>query len=276
MNLRGFLLDMNVVEMVLDDVELIKADAAAVTKAVTKGLVSKPTERKKLLEFLNERGFAGKSLTSDIVMGWIRDPNTPEDIIELLWARLSASKSTFGKYAAFKRYASKDWRSRHSFWANGTHTGRLAGKGTQPQNITYDKTGKFPSAPEILESYVAGTWPEDWDATEALVAMTRAVIKTDDDRKLYDVDYASIEARITVWLANVTWAVRKYAKNEDLYIPMAAVIFGIKVEDVTKEQRNKYGKVTVLGCLYGMGPAKFAKVCNHVGNSGKIFCGFCF
>lgn len=269
MNLRGFLLDLNVVDMVLADVELIKADAAAVTKAVTKGLVSKPTERKKLLAFLNDKGFAGSSLTSGIVMDWIRDPNTPEDIIELLWARLSASKSTFGKYAAFKRYASSDWRSRHSFWANGTHTGRLAGKGTQPQNIAYDKEGKFPSAPEILAAYVAGAWPEEWDVTEALIAMTRAVIMTDEEHKLYDVDYAAIEARITVWLANVIWAVRKYAKNEDLYKPMAAIIFGKKVEDVTKPERNGYGKVTVLGCGYGMGPAKFAKQYNKTEAEAK-------
>lgn len=259
MNLRGFLLDLNVVDMVLEDVEMIKADAAAVTKSITKGLVSKPTERKKLLEFLNSRGFQGASLTSDIVMGWIHDPDTPEDIIELLWARLSASKSTFGKYAAFRRYASDDWRSRHSFWANGTHTGRLAGKGVQPQNITYDKTGIFPSAVKILSMYLAGTWPDEWDKTEALVAMTRAVIMAKEGHVLYDVDYSAIEARIQVWLANVTWALRKYARNEDLYKPMAAIIFGIKVEDVTKPQRNGYGKVTVLGCGYGMGPAKFSK-----------------
>lgn len=269
MNLRGFLLDLNVVDMVLEDVEMIKADAAAVTKAVTKGLVSKPTERKKLLNFLNERGFSGKSLTSDIVMGWIRDTNTPEDIIDLLWARLSASKSTFGKYAAFRRYASPDWRSRHSFWANGTHTGRLAGKGVQPQNITYDKQGKFPSAPELLAMYLEDSWPEEWDRTEALVAMTRAVIMADEGHVLYDVDYSAIEARIQVWLANVTWALRKYAKNEDLYKPMAAIIFGIKVEDVTKPQRNGYGKVTVLGCGYGMGYAKFAKQYNKTEAEAK-------
>lgn len=261
MNLRGFLLDLEVINKVNRDVEFIKADAAAVTRAITKGLVSKPTERKKLLDFLNSRGYAGESLTSNVVMRWIRDPATDPDIVELLWARLTASKSTFGKYAAFVRYASADRRSRHSFWAAGTHTGRLAGKGVQPQNITYDKSGKLPKADVLLRDYMADAWPEEWDSSargDALLAMTRAVIMARPGYVFYVVDYASIEARIQVWLAGIPWALRKYRNGDDLYKPMAAIIFGKKVEDVTKAERNAYGKVTVLGCGYGMGPTKFS------------------
>lgn len=262
MNLRGFLLDLTAVEKVLEDVDFIKADAVAVTKAVTGGLVNKPTERKKLLAFLNDRGFAGQSLTSQTVMKWIRDVTTPDDIVELLWARLTASKSTFGKYAAFLRYASSDWRSRHSFWAAGTHTGRLSGKGVQPQNITYDKERKFKPAIELLNDYIQDNWPEIWDTStkgEALLAMTRAMIMAPAGRTFFVVDYASIEARIAAWLANIRWAIRKYENNEDLYKPMAAIIFGKKVEEVTKYERDEYGKKTVLGGTYGMGPPKFAK-----------------
>ncbi len=262
LNLRGFLLDLEAIDKVLEDIDFIKEDARAVTKAITGGLVNKPTERKKLLAFLNSRGLAGQTLGSEQVMKWIRDPATDEDIVELLWARLSASKSTFGKNAAFTRYASPDGRSRHSFWAAGTHTGRLAGKGVQPQNITYDKEGKYDKADDLLSSYMLDMWPQHWDSStrgEALLAMTRAMIMAPTARTFYIVDYASIEARILVWLANIRWAVRKYEKGEDLYKPMAAIIFGKKVEDVTKEERNKYGKVTVLGCGFGLGPAKFAK-----------------
>lgn len=262
MNFKGFAVDMDTVRLVLNDIELIKADAVAVTKAVTKGLVSKPTERKKLLTWLNDRGYAGESLTSETVTGWLRDDSTPEDIKDLLWARLSASKSTFGKYAAFERYVSADGRSRHGFVVPGTHTGRLAGKGVQPQNIAYDKDGRYPKATEMLELYRKNQWPKEWDRTEALVAMTRAVIRAPKGKKFYVVDYASIEARISAWLANVAWALAAYRKGEDLYKPMAAIIFGIRVDEVTKEQRNRYGKVTVLGGQYGMGIAKFSKQYN--------------
>lgn len=258
MNLRGYEVDMEVVNQVLHDVDIIKADAEAVTKSITNGLVSKPTQRKKLLDFINSRGLEGSSLTSKQVMKWIEDESTPDDIKDLLAARLSVAKSTFGKYLAFRRYVSADGRSRHSFWASGTHTGRLAGKGVQPQNITYDKLGRFPSAAKLLVTYKARTWPDHYDKAEALVCMTRAVIKSPFGMMFYIVDYSSIEARIQCWLANVQWALRKYERNEDLYKPMAAVIFGIKVEDVTKELRNGYGKITVLGCGYGMGPNKFS------------------
>lgn len=38
---------------------------------------------------------------------------------------------------------------------------------------------------------------------------------------------------------------------------MASKIFGVAVEDVTKDQRQ-VGKVTILGCGYSMSAAKFA------------------
>lgn len=258
MNLRGFRIDRAVVQSVLKDIELIKSDAVAITESVTKGFVRKPTERKAFMQWLISEGIPASSLTSDRVMEWIRDPGTQDDIKRLLWARLDASKSTFGKYIAFNRFVSADGRIRHSFKPAGAHTLRLSGVGVQPQNIAYDKEGEFPSAPKMLKAYVEHDWPDDWNRAKALIAMTRAVIMAERDKTFYIVDYASIEARLQVWLANIEWAIRAYERQEDLYKPMAATIFAKTVEEVTKAERNQYGKVTVLGAGYGMGPTKFS------------------
>ena len=73
---------------------------------------------------------------------------------------------------------------------------------------------------------------------------------------LVDCDSSQIEARVLAWLAGEGGLVSAFANEEDVYIKMAAVIYGIPEEQVTKEQRF-VGKTTILGCGYGMGAERF-------------------
>ncbi len=260
MNLRGFTLDLPIIQRVLGDIDMIKADANATTKALTGDAVQKTTQGKKLLEWLSHKGYLSNTINAEQVEAWLQEPDIPDDVRDILLARMKASKSTFGKYAAFKRYASPDGRNRHGYWFYGAHTGRLSGKGSQPQNVAYDKKGLFEESPsQILHLYRNDLLPEDYDKSEALVAMTRAVIMARPGWRFYIVDYASIEARIVVWLADQLDALSLYRQGKDLYIPMTARILGIPVELVTKQQRNKFGKPTVLGGGFGLGVDTFAK-----------------
>ena len=68
-------------------------------------------------------------------------------------------------------------------------------------------------------------------------------------------DSAQIEARVLAWLAQQMDIVNAFATKQDVYKLMASVIYGVPVEDVTKEQRF-IGKICVLGLGYGMGPQK--------------------
>lgn len=71
-----------------------------------------------------------------------------------------------------------------------------------------------------------------------------------------DCDSSQIEARTLAWLAGQGDLVAAFDAGEDVYKIMAAAIYGVPIEEVTADQRF-VGKTTILGCGYGMGPAKF-------------------
>lgn len=68
-------------------------------------------------------------------------------------------------------------------------------------------------------------------------------------------DSAQIEARVLAWLAQQMDIVNAFAAKQDVYKLMASAIYGVPVEDITKDQRF-IGKICVLGLGYGMGPQK--------------------
>lgn len=68
-------------------------------------------------------------------------------------------------------------------------------------------------------------------------------------------DSAQIEARVLAWLAGQTDIVNAFANKEDVYKLMASAIYGVPVDQVTKDQRF-IGKVCTLGLGYGLGHMK--------------------
>ena len=68
-------------------------------------------------------------------------------------------------------------------------------------------------------------------------------------------DSAQIEARVLAWLAGQLDIVNAFANKDDVYKLMASAIYGVPVDQVTKDQRF-IGKICVLGLGYGMGPIK--------------------
>ena len=66
-------------------------------------------------------------------------------------------------------------------------------------------------------------------------------------------DSAQIEARVLAWLSQQMDIVNAFATKQDVYKLMASAIYGVPVEDITKDQRF-IGKICVLGLGYGMGP----------------------
>lgn len=69
-------------------------------------------------------------------------------------------------------------------------------------------------------------------------------------------DLAQIEARMLAWLAKDEELLQQFRDKIDAYKIMAAEIFGISVEDVSKAQRF-VGKVAILGLGYQMGWRRF-------------------
>ena len=86
-------------------------------------------------------------------------------------------------------------------------------------------------------------------------ALKRA-IKAPDGYALIDCDSSQIEARTLAWMAEQDDLVEAFERGEDVYKIMASRIYGVTVEEVTDSQRF-VGKSAILGCGYGLGPARF-------------------
>jgi len=93
-----------------------------------------------------------------------------------------------------------------------------------------------------------------------LPARTNNVIRTalaaPDGQKLIACDSSQIEARMLAHVAGQHDLVQAFREGRDVYSEFAALVYGIAVAQVTKEQRF-VGKTCILGLGYGMGFIKF-------------------
>jgi len=102
-----------------------------------------------------------------------------------------------------------------------------------------------------------------------LVNAVRELIIADEGKELVVADASQIEARVLAWIAGQWDLVTKFSNGEDVYCDFAKKVLGYRVrkprtgdnviqavEGRHKWARNSVGKVGVLGCGYGMGPAK--------------------
>ncbi len=96
-----------------------------------------------------------------------------------------------------------------------------------------------------------------------LINAIRGMLIAPDGRILLILDFAQIEARVLVWLADQFDMVRKFATGVEVYCEFATELVGKKIRKPRKTDltvvREWYGnfrslgKVGVLGCGYGMG-----------------------
>src|SRR5215207_2984528 len=75
--------------------------------------------------------------------------------------------------------------------------------------------------------------------------------------KLVDADYSQIELRILADFTNDRGFVDAFRSGADLHRVTAAQVFNVKLEEVTKEQRD-FAKRLNFGVVYGIGARRFA------------------
>jgi DNA polymerase-1 len=114
-----------------------------------------------------------------------------------------------------------------SFNQTGAVTGRLSSTNPNLQNIPI-------RAPEGL-------------------AIRRAFIPSRREGLILSADYSQIELRLMAHLANDEAMLRAFRNNEDIHKSTAALIFGVPLDQVTKEQRYQ-AKAVNFGIIYGISP----------------------
>ena len=219
MNDRGILFDTELATRILRDEE----EAAA--KARGKRSATSLRSNKQFLLELRRWGVFAPNAQRKTLVDLLQDLNPDDEAAQLIKARLANTTITAAKIRRALQWKSPDDRLRDNLAYHRAHTGRWAGRGPQLHNL---KRGHA----------IRGTLC-------APLGMVLAVA-----------DLSQIEARVLAWLAGDHEALAAFATG-DPYRAIAARMFGCRVDEVTKEQRQ-LGKILTLACGYGMGAEKFA------------------
>lgn len=153
-------------------------------------------------------------------------------------------------------------RARGMLQYHGATTGRWAGRGPQPQNMPRPKAG-FDLVDLVKTGDLEAVEMVTGDPLEAVASCLRGVFATDGRTELLWADFAAIEARVVLWLAEQEDALDIFRRKECIYCEMASSVHGYPVVKGMPERQD--GKTIILGCGFGMGPAKFQVTANSQG-----------
>ena len=265
MNHRGIPLDTAGAQAAQKIVELAAADWAQRVSDITAGAITADTigSRKEVLQYLHSRGVHLDEWDADTV-GQALDGQMPEDARLVLQARLATGRSSTAKAAAMLARVSADGRIRDQFVYHGATTGRWTARGIQPQNLPRDQVDDVDGC---LADAASGDLPlfrALWgEPADAIAGCIRGLIRAPDGCVLVAGDYAQIEARVLLWLAQDA-GVALFGPGKDIYCEMASRIYGRTITKADKQERQ-LGKAAILGCGFGMGSNKFFETCQRQG-----------
>lgn len=263
-NDRGVLLDRDLLDRVRILADESKAEIDAEINRLTRGEVRSATNGMHLVAWLRKYGVLTSSVDKQAVAEILAVPDLHPVIRRVLELRQAGAKSSTAKLNAMEYAASADGRMRGLLVYHGAATGRWSGKLVQPQNFPRP-VRKQAELDEIISKLKAGESIADHGhGTEIAADLLRSMLIAAPDHRLMFADYSAIEARVLAWVAGQKDLVETFAKGGDVYIKMAAAIYGVAEDKVTPEQRQ-VGKMAILGCGYGMGGKRFAEQCATMG-----------
>ncbi len=233
------------------------------------------TQNKLLLAWVKKNGCDFGNLQAETIdtflEEWDSDDADPSDVTRALRIKQSTAYVSIKKVGTMLSCAGDDNRIRGLLNHHGATTGRSTSSLVQFQNLKRpsikDHAGNGTSEAAYAD-ICAGVDRETLDLTYGppLEVISSCVRHFVDDRKpILDADYAAIEARIVCWLAGQEDALEEYRQGIDRYEVMASLIYGVPVDQVNKHPQRFVGKQAVLGCGFGMGPAKFRGTCKQMG-----------
>lgn len=262
-NQRGILIDEPYVRQAIGLLEASRAPMEAEFREIT-GL--KPTQREKVLDWLNATGAGLPDLrkdTLDKILDAEADDSalanlTPE-AYRVIQIRRVLGSSSVKKLNRMLDCANLDGRVRGTMQYHGARTGRAAGRLVQPQNMPRP-TVEDVSQREIMEMVRRGDMAEIdrrcGNVFDAVISTLRGCFRPADGNVFVAGDFNAIEARVVLALAGETAKARSFDEG-DPYSDMAAQIFGRPVNKKDNPDLRFVGKGTVLGAGFGMGPNKF-------------------
>lgn len=272
-NERGFMLDTEAVDVALELVDIECVDLNRELFALTDGAVERATQRQRMLAWLSEQGCdlddTRKETIEDTLSGKARAPwlqeITPKVRRGLELMKILGRSST-SKYVAMKDWVCPDSRVHGGLLYHGASTGRWTGAGVQPHNFVKGRIHDMEKAWEIIKTKDRERIVTDitdkkgkpiGTVMDVLAEALRGAIIPTPGNQLYVADFASIEARVLLWIADDVEALEVFHRGEDIYCYMATDIYGYPTNKHDHPKERGIGKIAVLGLGYQMGWRKF-------------------
>jgi DNA polymerase len=273
-NNRGFGFDVELAEAARELLEKGKARMRPKITAATGGALEMPTQRAKLLAWLETKGIVAPNMRAATVRELLDADDLDPIVRFVLEARLEASKSSGAKYGKGLN-AQVGGRLRHCIMFSGAgRTGRFSHKIFQPGNMmrpvadgagkNEGKTVPVPAefclevlVPAIKRGLVLNEPLLYGEPHSAAANALRCAIIAAPGNELLDADYAGVEARGAAWLSGEEWLLESYRAQDrgegaDSYKLLVHRFFGIPMEEINNHWRQ-IGKVVRLAFQYGAG-----------------------
>jgi DNA polymerase len=253
-NARGVQVDLPGARKMLEMVAEHEGKLLRKLTKLTYGNVRTAKQVEQLRGYLRGLGTDLPDLTAATVKNALKG-ELNETVRELLEIRRSLGRSSSAKYTSIVDRASADSRVRGTLLYHGASTGRWSGSGIQPQNFPSRIKVSAP-VEEMLKVVNLGGLAlhnalYDDDPMSTAGALTRSVLVAAEGKDLVVADYSAIEGRGLAWLAGEESELEIYRSGKDVYIASAAHILHKSYDQVTAEERQSPGKVSVLACGYG-------------------------
>jgi DNA polymerase len=215
-------------------------------------------EAKKLME-KDGKYSIDKTVRANLLL--MENPDeVPADVQEVIQCADDLWASSVAKFNRLSCLADEeDQRVRGAFvFAGGSATGRASSYGAQVHNFTR----KCADEPEdVRQAMVRGhaIVPRYGKrVTDVLKGMLRPALIPAKGKHFVVADWAAIEARVNPWLSGRgADKLELFRTGEDVYKVNAAATFNVRVDAVTKDQRQ-IGKVQELACGFAGGVGAFA------------------
>jgi DNA polymerase len=194
----------------------------------------------------------------------LEDEDLPDAARALIEMRLGAASTASTKYDPLLRGLSRDGRRRGCLQYGGAkRTLRWAGKGFQPQNLA---RGHYEG--EDLDYGIRclkrNRITKAFDIAKLTATTVRGCIIAAPGCKLVVADYSNVEGRGLAWISGEEATLNVFRAGTDLYKTLAATVFCVSYDDVSKDQRQ-IAKAMILGLGYGGGVAAFLTFAKNLG-----------
>ncbi len=191
------------------------------------------------------------------------NPVLTSEAVDALKLRQQANRTSIKKYPAIIRRLAPDDRLRHCFqFAGAARTGRWAGRGPQPHNLT--RTPKELEAEDgdagKLQAVVDFVERDDYDGLTmlvkepmaALAGSVRSSFQSGDDEELTVCDLSAIESAVSAWFCKCERLLGVFREGRDPYRDFGVELYHKPYQAITSSERT-ICKPAVLGCTYQLG-----------------------